>query len=572
MTSPNTLRKWIVLASLAATPALVACGSDDPDVVGDTGNDTDVIDDSGDTGLDADPDTTPDADPDVEPDVQPDVPADVEPDSTEPPVGACLNEADQTILETVDVTGEAQTCGLGCLGDADPGTCAGECVATETGLSEDCAGCYSGIVVCSIDNCLASCAADPSSEACTTCQAENCLEDFNLCVGTPPPGNIIEVLTEAGDYTLLLAAIEDAGLTAALSDAAADLTLFAPNDAAFTAAEIPEDIAVEALTEVLLYHTVAGITLASGLIDGPVMTGAEFSAWINLEDGAFINDALVIEADLEASNGVVHGINTVLMPLDLVELADVSGEFTTLLGAAVTANLDGLLGLDDGVYTIFAPNDAAFGAFEGTLPTDPDELAAVLSYHAVIGEQLMAADLTATFYPSAIDFAWTFHPGGAEGSWMVNQANILTRDVVGINGVLHVIDAVLAPATTTQLLGWHPGYSTLTGAVTTADLSASIDADGTTLFAPNNAAFEAVDTIPTGAELVDLLEGHLVSTAVVLETAMFPVTLSSADATTLNVTSTEGVVQVNGINVIMTDITTFNGMLHTIAGVLLPPI
>jgi cysteine-rich repeat protein len=109
-----------------------------------------------------------------------------------PTTDLCLNDADRAVLAgdgSSAVTDAAQGCGLGCLGDADPGACAGACVAEETGLSNECAGCYAGVVVCSITNCLAPCAADPDSRACSECQAANCIDDFRACTGTDSTGS-----------------------------------------------------------------------------------------------------------------------------------------------------------------------------------------------------------------------------------------------------------------------------------------------------------------------------------------------------------------------------------------------
>ena len=119
----------------------------------------------------------------------------------------CINAADRAVLAgdgVAVVTDAAQGCGLGCLGDPDPGACAGACLATETGLSNGCAGCYAGVVVCSITNCLAPCAADPNSRACGDCQAANCNDDFNACTGTidPVPGDTGTTDTDAGDMGL----------------------------------------------------------------------------------------------------------------------------------------------------------------------------------------------------------------------------------------------------------------------------------------------------------------------------------------------------------------------------------
>ena len=101
-------------------------------------------------------------------------------------VDACMNAADLAIVTSRDVTGEAQDCGLGCLGSDDPQQCSAECVVDATGLSASCAGCYGSTVFCTIENCLAACAVDPSSAACLGCQEENCLAAFNDCAGVLP--------------------------------------------------------------------------------------------------------------------------------------------------------------------------------------------------------------------------------------------------------------------------------------------------------------------------------------------------------------------------------------------------
>lgn len=113
------------------------------------------------------------------------------------PAGACTSAGDMTIIESTDadpaeegdqtVTGVAQGCGLGCLGEDDPSACAVTCIVDKTGVSQPCAGCYGLVVACSIENCLASCALDPASEACATCQGEFCLPAFYECTGLEVP-------------------------------------------------------------------------------------------------------------------------------------------------------------------------------------------------------------------------------------------------------------------------------------------------------------------------------------------------------------------------------------------------
>jgi uncharacterized surface protein with fasciclin (FAS1) repeats len=133
--------------------------------------------------------------------------------------------------------------------------------------------------------------------------------------------NLIEVATEAGDFTTLLAAADAAGLTETLAAAESNFTIFAPTDEAFataletlglTAEELLADTAT--LTAVLTYHAIVGTVTSADLVDGPVtmLNGADVT--IDLSDGVKINDANVIAADIEASNGIIHVIDAVLLP------------------------------------------------------------------------------------------------------------------------------------------------------------------------------------------------------------------------------------------------------------------
>ena len=102
-----------------------------------------------------------------------------------PPAGACTNEADMAVLQGDPTVGDTiKECAMGCLGNEDP-LCATTCIVDATGLSAGCSECYNGTFMCSVDNCLAQCVADPNSDACVACQAEHCAEDFLACAGIP---------------------------------------------------------------------------------------------------------------------------------------------------------------------------------------------------------------------------------------------------------------------------------------------------------------------------------------------------------------------------------------------------
>ena len=130
---------------------------------------------------------------------------------------------------------------------------------------------------------------------------------------------------------------------------------------------------------------------------------------------------------------------------DIVDTAVAAGTFTTLVAAVEAAGLvDTLKG--EGPFTVFAPTDEAFAALpEGTvegLLADPEALAAILTYHVVSGA-VMSTDLTDGMTATTVNGADITI--GTEGGVTVNDANVVTADIVASNGVIHVIDAVILP-------------------------------------------------------------------------------------------------------------------------------
>lgn len=98
--------------------------------------------------------------------------------------GACQNATDCPKVESGEARGKSQTCGLGCQQDDDPGTCAVSCIVMEAAITQACAVCYATLVGCASENCLASCAADPTSAACNQCQIDSgCRSAFDSCSG-----------------------------------------------------------------------------------------------------------------------------------------------------------------------------------------------------------------------------------------------------------------------------------------------------------------------------------------------------------------------------------------------------
>lgn len=131
--------------------------------------------------------------------------------------------------------------------------------------------------------------------------------------------NIVEVASSAGSFTTLIQAVQAAGLQETL-EGPGPFTVFAPTDEAF--AKLPagtlEGLLADTaqLTKVLTYHVVSGKVMAAdvqSLSSAPTVEGSELA--IDASSGSVkVDDATVTQADIEADNGVIHVIDTVLIP------------------------------------------------------------------------------------------------------------------------------------------------------------------------------------------------------------------------------------------------------------------
>jgi uncharacterized surface protein with fasciclin (FAS1) repeats len=270
------------------------------------------------------------------------------------------------------------------------------------------------------------------------------------CHCTGESKDLVDTAASAGKFNTLIKAAKAAGLVETLrSDG--PLTVFAPTDDAF--ARLPAATLTsllknrEQLKAVLLYHVVPGRVTASDVVKlSSAKTVLGQSVSVDTSHGVRINNASVVKTDIEASNGVIHVINRVLMPdNDLIETARAAGAFTTLLTAIEAADLtDALRG--EGPFTVFAPTDEAFAKLpEGTVEAllkDTGKLKSILLYHVVAGE-VLAADA------AKLDSAKTLQGQTVRirtsSPIRVDDAKVIKTDVRAANGVIHVIDAVLLP-------------------------------------------------------------------------------------------------------------------------------
>jgi uncharacterized surface protein with fasciclin (FAS1) repeats len=135
-----------------------------------------------------------------------------------------------------------------------------------------------------------------------------------------PSLNLVETAQANPDFSILVTAVEAAGLVETLSDADAAFTVFAPTNEAFDTlpAGALEDLLAdpEALTDVLLYHVVKGRVLAKDVVEVTeviALNNKILSVRVDGDD-VFINEARILATDIEASNGVIHVIDAVLLP------------------------------------------------------------------------------------------------------------------------------------------------------------------------------------------------------------------------------------------------------------------
>ena len=163
---------------------------------------------------------------------------------------------------------------------------------------------------------LAACGDDENSAETTTTEATETTETTAM---TEEPGTIVEVAQGNDDFSTLVAAIVAAGLGDALSGEG-PFTVFAPTNAAFEA--LPEGLLEklllpenkDVLTSILTYHVVSGKVMAADVTAGDVATLEGSTIAITTDGGVMINDATVTATDVEASNGVIHVIDQVIVP------------------------------------------------------------------------------------------------------------------------------------------------------------------------------------------------------------------------------------------------------------------
>jgi len=437
----------------------------------------------------------------------------------------------------------------------------------------------------------------------------------------PETPNAVEFASDNADFSILVSALTRADLVTTLSGNG-PFTIFAPTNAAFqdllnsnsdwnTLDDIPTDV----LTTVLTYHVVADDLKSTDLSTGYVETvsatpyGVNASLYVNTDNGVKLNgDISVTGADNEVSNGVIHVIDKVILPPNVVTFAVSNPAFSSLVAALTRSDLmtDFVAALSGvGPFTVFAPTNDAFQALLdssedwNTLDDVPVAvLEDVLKYHVSAAGNVRSTDLQDNqVVPTLLgEESFTIDlSGNPKIIAGANTANIILTDVQGQNGVVHAIDAVILPAAfanatpnAVEFALANENFSILVEAVTKAGLAGVLAGEGPfTIFAPTNDAFvnllngnpewNSLDDIPLNV-LTSVLTYHVLSGDVRstdLSTGYFTTlsTTSFSDQTNTSVyISVDGGVKINGASsVIGTDNEVSNGVIHVIDEVILPP-
>ena len=295
------------------------------------------------------------------------------------------------------------------------------------------------------------------------------------------PGTLTAEVSGNSQFSILVDALTRTGLDSTL-DQPGTFTVFAPTDAAFNDlfAELGvgdldgliADVGAERATQILLYHVLQVEVPSSDVTTGFVKTsgangrGNPMDVYLEADGGVKLNNsrATVQQADIDATNGVAHAIDSVLLPLtvnDIVEISEDLSDLESAVGLA-TGDLDVVLGDRSAEYTLFAPTNAAFDTLIANLPNVTDlaslvnslgeaQVEDILLYHT-LGSEVQSDSINpgaqTTLNPNNQTIFLNVTNGGLpiiDGSQQTADAEVVFTDLTAENGVVHKIDNALLP-------------------------------------------------------------------------------------------------------------------------------
>ncbi len=284
--------------------------------------------------------------------------------------------------------------------------------------------------------------------------AVSCNEDNND--GLPPAQSITDIVVGDPNFSILESAVVKAGLADALATTN-PLTVFAPDNAAFAASGITDAtiaaLPVSSVDSILKYHVLAAFVTSTSVPVSDAITpllGTKLFASNNV-NGIFMNGIKIKQADIAASNGVIHVIEKVLIPptKTIAQIAASDTSFSFLVAAVTKVGLLSTL-QGPGKFTVFAPTNAAFRAAGITdinaVPVATLDL--VVRYH-VLTTNVFASDLVNNTTAKTLqggNIRITTPPAGVKIDGSAQPvSNITTANITATNGVIHVLNRVMLP-------------------------------------------------------------------------------------------------------------------------------
>jgi transforming growth factor-beta-induced protein len=268
---------------------------------------------------------------------------------------------------------------------------------------------------------------------------------------------------------------------------------------------------------------------------------------------------------------------------NIVDTAVAAGKFKTLAAALGAAGLVETL-KGSGPFTVFAPTDEAFAKLPaGTVetlikPENKAKLTAILTHHVVKGK-VMAADVVKV--KGALALSGQRLDVATQGGVTIDGVKVSATDIVCSNGVIHVVDAVILPATDNipTVADKAGSFKTLLAAVKAAGLVDTLSGAGPfTVFAPTDEAFAKLGATVTDllkpenkAKLAGILTYHVIPGRVYSEDAVAAKAAKTVQGASVKITANDKGAFVNEAKIIKTDIDAANGVIHVIDSVILPP-
>lgn len=280
-----------------------------------------------------------------------------------------------------------------------------------------------------------------------------------------PTNTIVDLVVSSPNFSTLEAAVLKGNVATTLSGNG-PFTVFAPENESFTnsgiTSSVLESLSADQVKDILLYHTLSSRVNAASIQTGTnaVKTANGKDIYVTKNNnGVFVNGWKVTQADINASNGVIHAIERVLMPApgNIVDVAQGNQNLSYLVAAVLRAsqgstNVAQVL-TGAGPYTVFAPTnqafiDAGFATIAAIQAADPNTLANILTYH-VLSARAFSSDLTNGQTLTTVNggtLAVQLGTGASiKGNNNSTSAQITGMNMMATNGVVHVIDKVLLP-------------------------------------------------------------------------------------------------------------------------------